>query len=98
MTVVNFLKHGRENAIRADVLAAAMGTTPRGLRRLIMPGKGNAARLCCTNPAGVVDISCPAMTRRLRNVRCKLSTTFRLHAANTVLRRLPLLPASWAYP
>ena len=36
MTVVNFLKHGRENAIRADVLAAAMGTTPRGLRRLIM--------------------------------------------------------------
>ena len=36
MTVVNFLKHGRENAIRADVLAAAMGTTPRGLRRQIM--------------------------------------------------------------
>ena len=36
MTVVNFLKHGRENAIRADVLASAMGTTPRGLRRQIM--------------------------------------------------------------
>lgn len=36
MTVVNFLKHGRENAIRADVLAAAMGTTPRELRRQIM--------------------------------------------------------------
>lgn len=36
MTVVNFLKHGRENAIRADVLAAAMGTTPRGLRRQVM--------------------------------------------------------------
>ena len=34
MTVVDFLKHGRENAICADVLAAAMGTTPRG--RLIM--------------------------------------------------------------
>lgn len=39
MTVVNFLKHGRENAIRADVLAAAMGTTPRGLRRLIMQSR-----------------------------------------------------------
>lgn len=39
MTVVNFLKHGRENAIRADVLAAAMGTTPRGLRRLIMQAR-----------------------------------------------------------
>ncbi len=39
MTVVDFLKHGRENAIRADVLAAAMGTTPRGLRRLIMQAR-----------------------------------------------------------
>ena len=39
MTVVNFLKHGRENAIRADVLAAAMGTTPRGLRRQIMQAR-----------------------------------------------------------
>lgn len=36
MTVVDFLKHGREKAICADVLAAAMGTTPRGLRRQIM--------------------------------------------------------------
>lgn len=36
MTVVDFLKHGCENAICADVLAAAMGTTPRGLRRQIM--------------------------------------------------------------
>lgn len=36
MTIIDFLKHGRENAIRADVLAAAMGTTPRGLRRQIM--------------------------------------------------------------
>ena len=39
MTVVDVLKHGRENAIRADVLAAAMGTTPRGLRRLIMQAR-----------------------------------------------------------
>lgn len=39
MTVVDFLKHGRENAICADVLAAAMGTTPRGLRRLIMQAR-----------------------------------------------------------
>ena len=39
MTIIDFLKHGRENAIRADVLAAAMGTTPRGLRRLIMQAR-----------------------------------------------------------
>lgn len=39
MTVVDFLKHGRENAICADVLAAAMGITPRGLRRLIMQAR-----------------------------------------------------------
>lgn len=39
MTVVDFLKHGRENAICADVRAAAMGTTPRGLRRLIMQAR-----------------------------------------------------------
>ncbi|WP_294807623.1 hypothetical protein [uncultured Gemmiger sp.] len=36
MTIIDFLKHGRENAICADVLAAAMVTTPRGLRRQIM--------------------------------------------------------------
>lgn len=36
MRVSEFLGHGRENAICADVLAAAMGTTPRGLRRQIM--------------------------------------------------------------
>lgn len=39
MTIHNFLKHGRENAIRADVLAAAMGTTPRGLRSQIMKAR-----------------------------------------------------------
>lgn len=93
MIVVDFLKHGRENAIRADVLAAAMGTTPRGLRRQIMLAREQGEIILYT-----VAISCRAMTQRLRNVRCKLSTTFRLHAANTVLLRLPLLPASWAYP
>ena len=39
MRVSEFLGHGAENAIRADVLAAAMGTTPRGLRRLIMQAR-----------------------------------------------------------
>ena len=39
MTIIDFLKHGRENATRADVLATAMGTTPRGLRRLIMQAR-----------------------------------------------------------
>ena len=36
MQVTEILKRGRENAIRADVLAAQLETTPRGLRRQIM--------------------------------------------------------------
>ena len=36
MKVTEALKHGRENAIRADVLAVKLETTPRGLRRQIM--------------------------------------------------------------
>lgn len=36
MTITEILKHGRENATRADVLAAQLETTPRGLRRQIM--------------------------------------------------------------
>lgn len=36
MTIAEILKHGRENAIRAEILAAKLETTPRGLRRQIM--------------------------------------------------------------
>ena len=36
MRISEGLKHGRENATRADVLAAKLETTPRGLRRQIM--------------------------------------------------------------
>lgn len=36
MRISEVLKHGRENATRADVLAAKLETTPRGLRRQIM--------------------------------------------------------------
>lgn len=36
MRILDFLGHGRENATRADVLAAQLETTPRGLRRQIM--------------------------------------------------------------
>lgn len=36
MTITEILKHGRENAISAEILAAKLETTPRGLRRLIM--------------------------------------------------------------
>lgn len=39
MTITEILKHGRENATRADVLAAKLGTTPRGLRRQIMQAR-----------------------------------------------------------
>lgn len=39
MKVNNFLGRGRENAIHADVLAAQLQTTPRGLRRQIMQAR-----------------------------------------------------------
>lgn len=39
MIITEILKHGRENAIRADVLAARLETTPRGLRRQIMQAR-----------------------------------------------------------
>lgn len=51
MTVVDFLKHGRENAICADVLAAAMGTTPRGLRSQIMRAR-DAGEIILYSPGG----------------------------------------------
>ena len=35
MPITEILKHGRENAIRAEILAAKLETTPRGLRRQI---------------------------------------------------------------
>lgn len=51
MTIHNFLKPGRENAIRADVLAAAMGTTPRGLRSQIMKAR-DAGEIILYAPGG----------------------------------------------
>lgn len=51
MTVVDFLKHGRENAIRADVLAAKLETTPRGLRRQIMLAR-DAGEIILYAPGG----------------------------------------------
>lgn len=39
MKITDFLEHGRENAVRADVLAAKLETTPRGLRRQIMQAR-----------------------------------------------------------
>ena len=39
MRSLDFLGHGRENATRADVLAAQLETTPRGLRRQIMQAR-----------------------------------------------------------
>ena len=51
MKVTDFLGHGRENAIRADVLAAAMGTTPRGLRSQIMRAR-DAGEIILYAPGG----------------------------------------------
>lgn len=39
MKVTDFLGHGRESAIRAEILAAKLETTPRGLRRQIMQAR-----------------------------------------------------------
>ena len=51
MRVSEFLGHGAENAIRADVLAAAMGTTPRGLRSQIMKAR-DAGEIILYAPGG----------------------------------------------
>lgn len=39
MKIIDFLGRGRENATRADVLAAQLEATPRGLRRQIMQAR-----------------------------------------------------------
>lgn len=39
MKIIDFLGRGRENATRADVMAAQLETTPRGLRRQIMQAR-----------------------------------------------------------
>lgn len=39
MTFSGILGRGRENAIRAEILAAKLETTPRGLRRQIMQAR-----------------------------------------------------------
>ena len=90
MTVVDFLKHGRENAIRADVLAAAMGTTPRGLRSQIMKARD----------AGEIILyvtSCQAMIRRLHNGNCPRSITPKPPAASMVSLRLRRWLVSWVF-
>lgn len=70
MRISEVLKHGRENATRADVLAAKLETTPRGLRRQIM-----LARSSSTPPAATAATSCRAMTQRLHSGKCRLSIT-----------------------
>ncbi len=51
MKITDFLEHGRENAIRADVLAARLETTPRGLRRQIMLAR-DAGEIILYAPGG----------------------------------------------
>ena len=51
MTVTEILKHGRENATRVDVLAAQLGTTPRGLRSQIMKAR-DAGEIILYAPGG----------------------------------------------
>lgn len=51
MKITDFLGHGRENATRADVLAAKLETTPRGLRRQIMVAR-DAGEIILYAPGG----------------------------------------------
>ena len=51
MKITDFLEHGRENAVRADVLAAKLETTPRGLRRQIMVAR-DAGEIILYAPGG----------------------------------------------
>lgn len=51
MRILDFLGHGRENATRADVLAAQLETTPRGLRRQIMLAR-DAGEIILYAPGG----------------------------------------------
>lgn len=51
MKVTDFLGHGRESAIRADVLAAKLETTPRGLRSQIMRAR-DAGEIILYSPGG----------------------------------------------
>ena len=80
MTITEILKHGRENAIRADVLAARLETTPRGLRRQIMQAREQ----------GETILYSP------RSRRCRPFTMSKLLDANTASPLLHLLPGSWA--
>lgn len=51
MTITEILKHGRENAIRAEMLAAKLETTPRGLRSQIMKAR-DAGEIILYAPGG----------------------------------------------
>lgn len=75
MIITEILKHGRENATRADELAAKLETTPRGLRSQIMRARDAGEIILYTPGAATADISYQAMTRRLRKRKCRLSIT-----------------------
>lgn len=51
MKIIDFLGRGRENATRADVLAAKLETTPRGLRSQIMKAR-DAGEIILYAPGG----------------------------------------------
>lgn len=88
MTITGILKHGRENAIRAEILAAKLETTPRGLRRQIMLAR-EQGEIILYAPAAMVAISCRAMPQRLHSGKWRRSTVFRPPGASMVS---PLLP------
>ena len=71
MRITEVLKHGRENATRADVLAAKLETTPRGLRSLTQ------ARSSCMRLAATAGTSYRVMTRKPHKKKWPPFTTSR---------------------
>lgn len=64
MRITEVLKHGRENATRADVLAAKLETTPRGLRSLVYEGTRRRRDPSCMRLAATAGTSYRVMTRK----------------------------------
>ena len=76
MRITEVLKHGRENATRADVLAAKLETTPRGLRSLIMKAR-DAGEIILYAPGGYGGTSYRVMTRKPHKKKWPPFTTSR---------------------
>lgn len=88
MPITEILKHGRENAIRAEILAAKLETTPRGLRRQIMLAR-EQGEIILYAPGGYGGYFLPSDAPEVAQRKWRRSTVFRPPGASMVS---PLLP------